>query len=339
MLMRESIFKGGAAMLDDIMPVMAALAADNKPLAQRLLQPMLQQNPTADLWVLAARASTTRAQAESCLGEALALNPNHGEAKQLLRRLRGEVDAVPVNPANPPPKSRPRRFTQPATVRTAAPASTESAPPASPIKRIQQPAAPTPSPTVAPTLTEADLPPLKQVRRGRKRGAWWGVGCISMIVLSLTASYVMLLLLGSSLPGQLRAFLSGGAPPVFSDAPDAVYRVPPSHSSGVERNETRSDVLEPGYAHAVVFEAARGDEIAIAIQFFSPTAQRVGRNVAILDPNGHDAGMRCQRNQLFGGDSGAAYICMIDVSGTWMMRVYGREGESSGAYFVSVDKL
>ncbi|MBZ0298003.1 MAG: hypothetical protein K8L99_35950 [Anaerolineae bacterium] len=327
-------------MLDTMMPVMAALSAGDRAHARRLLRPMLEQEPSADLWVLAAQASETPGQKQVCLERALALDPNHAEAKQQLRRLRGEDKPAPAPAASPPTRSKPRRFTEAAEPSDQTAPALSAAPPlpVQKVKRIVQSPVPVEAQPLLP-VTEAELPPLKKVRRRKKRGVWWGVGCVSMVLLSLTSSYIVLLVLGSSLPGNLRSFLLGGPTPTFSDAPDAVYHVSPSQSNEVERSKTRSDVLEPGYAHEVLFEAARGDEMAVAIQFFSPAAQGVGRNVAIFDPNGYDAGVRCQRNQIFGGDSGAAFICQIDTSGFWTLRVYGREGESAGAYFVSVDTL
>lgn len=309
-------------MLDDLIPVMRALESGDKAQARRLLRPMLE-NPTADLWYLASQACEKQAQEIVCLERALALDPMHGQARNRLLALRQNQQQTPP-PASPPtaparPESKPRRFTQkPLPGEPPVPVST---------------AAPVP---MKPALTEVDLPPLKKVGSQRNRSGWRWVGCFSMILLSLASSYFVLWILGSGLPGQFRALVTGSQPPIISDRDDAVYVIAPSQSQQLRRNETSSDVLEPGYAHQLVFEAQRGEDIAVALQFFSPAAQGVRRNVAIFDPNGEDARDRCMRDTLFGGDNGVAFICTIDLSGTWSLRVYGRESESTGAYFASV---
>lgn len=284
-------------MLNELMPVMAALAAGDKRQARHLLRPLLDRKPSAELWYLAAQASEKPEHELMCLQRALALEPTHPEARRRMRALQtGEV-LPPV--VVPPPESSPQAHVE-----------------------------------------IADLPPLKPVRRARKRGWGWLLGCFSLLLLSLTSSYIVLLLLGSGLPGQIRAWLGARQEAVFSDQADAVYDVPPSKRQPVAQDETVSDVLEPGYTHEMLITGLRrGEEVAIALQFFSPNAARVSRNVAIFDPDGYDAGSRCQRTQIIGGDSGVAYICLIDQPGDWSLRVYGREGESTGVYVVTVGKL
>ncbi|MBZ0298969.1 MAG: hypothetical protein K8J31_04465, partial [Anaerolineae bacterium] len=187
--------------------------------------------------------------------------------------------------------------------------------------------------------------PLKKTRRRRKRGTWFYVGIVGSMLLSLSASYFVLLVLGSPIPGRLRSLLGGAAPVAEIDGvpldqvPDAVMKIPPSLSKIVTQQEPLAEILEPGIVHEYTFTARAGEEVAIGIQFFSPTAQRVNRNIAILDPEGKDADRLCPRDRILQGDNGAAIICTIHRSGTWQVRLLGREGESSGAYVVSVGRL
>jgi hypothetical protein len=98
-----------------------------------------------------------------------------------------------------------------------------------------------------------------------------------------------------------------------------------------------ANVLEPGIVHEHTFTAVSGEEVVVGVQFFSPSANRVNRNIAILDPD--DRETSCDRNRILQGDNGSMIICDIHKPGTWKMRVLGIEGQSTGAYFVSVDRL
>jgi hypothetical protein len=99
-------------------------------------------------------------------------------------------------------------------------------------------------------------------------------------------------------------------------------------------------VLDPGIGHEYFFDVNTGDEISVGIWFVSPTATRVSRNVAILDANNANAESRCQRDTPFGeGDTNVAFSCPINLTGTWKVRVFGIEGESTGAYFITADRF
>lgn len=202
-------------------------------------------------------------------------------------------------------------------------------------------AAPPPQPTVQPVQMTA-----KRARRpGRKRGTWFYVGVFATILLGLTCSYFVLLVIGSPIPGQLSGFVTGSPPVTEIDGvpldqiPDAVFRIAPSRSTALPRAEAQADVLPPGVVHEYTFEAIGGTEVAIGIQFFSPTATRVSRNIAVLDPEGRDAESACARSSILQGDNGAAIICRIQRGGTWKVRLLGRVGESAGAYVVSIENL
>lgn len=338
----------------DLQTVRDAIKAGDKQKARELLRPLLKQ-PTADTLYLASLLCK-KADAERYLREALTLQPDHPQAQRRLSKLMAAAE--------------------PEFVTTASQSS--RAPQADPIIWELPSMA---SLTALPSgLTEADLPPLKSPRPPRRRSPWTYIGCSASIVLSLTLSYITLLLLGSSLPGQIRSVISQYDPRVIApegtlvyatpaaffegtplytqplaeiDAtpitaidgtpvyarPDAVTVVQPVISKTLQWDSPLSEVLEPGYAHEYTFTGVRGDELAIAIQFFSPFAQRVGRNVRLIDPEGSAQEESCIRDNILGGDTGVAFICTIHSGGEWKLRIFGREGESSGAYVVAIERF
>lgn len=297
----------------ELISIMAAINTGDKARARQLLQPLLKTRPTAELWYQASRLTEKPEHELACLKQALGLDPYHGDARRRFHELQAQV-------------------TPPAPAVADAPAAT---PPKAPAPKKTQP---------APAIVPADVP-LKKARQRRKRGTWFYVGIVGSVLLSLTASYFVLLVLGSPLPGRLRSLL-GDAPPVtelngvpLEQVHDAVFKVVPSRTSTVTQTEPLADVLEPGVVHEYTFNARSGEELAIGVQFFSPAAQRVSRNLAILDPQGRDAESQCMRDHILQGDNGAVIICQIDRSGTWKLRLLGRENESSGAYVVSIGRL
>jgi hypothetical protein len=79
--------------------------------------------------------------------------------------------------------------------------------------------------------------------------------------------------------------------------------------------------------------------MAVMVQFLSPTANSVSRNVAILDPAGENAEGECLRDSILQGDNGVVLDCRIQRTGVWRVRIFGRDGESTGAYVVSVERF
>lgn len=303
----------------DLIAVMNAINAGDKARARRLLQPLLKSNPTAEAWYQAARLTEKPEHELACLRQALGLGPLHVDA----RRRYHELQASTSPPAQP---------------QTA---------PAAPEAPTVRPAPPEPvaAPRSRPTAPIAADLPLKKVRHRRKRGTWFYVGIIAAVLMGISSTYFVLLVLGSSLPGRLLGLVSG-QPPVteidgvpLDQVEDAVLQIEPARSAVLPKMEPKADVLEPGFVHEYTFEVMAGQEVAIGIQFFSPTAQRVSRNIAVLDSDGEDAERHCGRGRILQGDSGAAITCRIHRSGTWKLRLLGREGESSGAYVVSIENL
>lgn len=293
----------------DLIPIVGAINAGDKPRARALLQSLLKTSPSAEAWYQASRVAEKPEHELVCLQRALGYDPLHREARRRLSELQ-PTPAAPVMPDE-------RRTT---TERKAAADSVKAQP-------------------------KPEDVPLKKARRRRKRGTWFYVGIVAAVLLSLSSSYFVMLVLGSPLPGRLRSLLGAQAPVTeingvpLDQVPDAVFKIPPARSSEVKQVEPLADILEPGVVHEYTFAARAGEEVAIGIQFFSPSAQRVNRNIGVLDPQGKDAVGQCDRDQILQGDNGAVITCQIDRTGIWQVRILGREGESGGAYVVSVGRL
>jgi len=346
----------------ELQPVIAALRAGDRQQARDLLRPLLRQ-PSAERWYAAALLSGTREQAVIALERALILDPNHARARKRLTQLQtteDQHDAISEDDLPP----------------LAALVADEVAIP------VEKPY----NPDVATEQIYEALKagPLKKPKRRRRLGKWRYVVLTSMILLSLSSTYFVMLVMGSGIPGRLRSIFTGVQPISAPDAtlvyatpvaviegtpyyaapldsygsagtgatpvteiqgtpvyarPDAVVVVAPAKTTDLVRQQPVSDILEPGFAHEYVFTAQQGEEIAVGVQFFSPTAQGVGRNVTILDPDELSAERVCQRDHILEGDNGVVFICPVHKSGRWKVRLFGREGESSGAYVVAVEKF
>ena len=289
----------------DLIPVLSALQANDKARARTLLKSILKFKPTAEAWYLASRATESPEHEMVCLQRALSLDPYHVDVRRRIRELDAGGVTTPVEEA-------PKTVPQPTAPEDLAPD----------VGRPQN--------LDGDELGPEPRVPLKKARRLRKkRGAWFYVGIAATIIGSLAASYFVLLVLGSSIPAQIRGRFTSEQPVMEIDGvplesvPRAVMRVAPSKSEILTRSEPLAAALEPGFLHEYTFQAYNGDELAIGVQFFSPTAQRVNRNIAIVDPNGQDASSRCERNRILQGDNGAAIICNIHQTGSWSLRLAG----------------
>lgn len=298
-------------MATDFERIREALNAGDKATARALLPPLIKTRPTADLWVMAARACETREDAIKCLRKALELDPYHNRANTLLLKIES---------MNAPTAADWERLTTPVT-----------------------------SPIVE-----------KQVKRKRKMTTWRWITLISFLLLGSACSLFTLNMVGL-IKGVFTTatILTGGPTPVaaiegipLSQIQNAPAVVPSSHREeiGQRSNEEDrairtttggqdTDVLEHGYLHEYTFEATRGSEYAIYIQFLSFAANRVSRNVVVLRPDGTDAGTDCQRGQILEGDNNITLICHIDMAGTWSVRILGRDGESVGVYFIGIERM
>lgn len=86
---------------DPLIPIREALKAGDKQAAQKLLPPILRDQPSADAWYLAAQACETKDKAIICLRRALDLQPQHSGANRLLFKLEGAKPAsAPAEPVS-----------------------------------------------------------------------------------------------------------------------------------------------------------------------------------------------------------------------------------------------
>lgn len=319
-------------MLDSVQPVLEAIEKGDIQRARQLLRPLMQ-NPTADVWYAASFVYDQPEKQLSCLNRALKLDPLHGDARRRLKALR-QGEAAPLEP----------RLELP------------------PIDLLVENVPKTTSPPPAPKS-------IWNARNRRRRRNWALIGVAGSALLSLSATYFVLTVLGSPIPAQLRSLLTGSQPsneavgtPVFGQPSNVQLGDPSSGESGgtvvttngdntntvvVRVNQSKplqwekplSDVLDAGYAHEYTFIPLMGDEVAIGIQFFSPTATNVGPNVAVLDPLDVNAEQHCERDAIFQDDSGIAFICQINQPGQWKVQILGRQGESTGVYVITVDRF
>ncbi len=288
-----------------------ALRNEDKASARRILKPLLQANPTADAWFLAANAMESDEQAIVCLKKAVELDSWHAKANRMLLKLE---ETKTIN-------ERIRETsTQPAI----------SVPVTGPLPELKR----------KPRANKSDV-------RASRRRMWTRVGCGSFLLASFACSVMTFSLIGL-VPGAIGAFIqfTGGPPPIteldgipIEDVPNAALFIEPAVSE--EATDRQVNVLEHGYVHEYSFEARTGDEYAIYIQFMSLSSSNVDGNTIVIDPSGTISTHCTSLGQggLLGGEANVTINCIIDEPGTWHVRVLGINGESVGAYFAGIDRL
>ena len=342
-------------MIDELSTIHAAIESGDKKAARRMLKPLLEASPSAELWYVAACACENADQEVGCLRQALKIDAKYAPARARYRALKaaGEVNMPPLE-----------MLVLVDDVMPTYELLTEF--PELAVRFRPRPA--------------INIQAIKAQKNRRRSRQWTVVGCGGWILMSLSLSYVVMTVLGSPLPAQVRQLFGGSTPiardagtPVFGrpnssgernpgtssdtqlpdgplptpdgdsqtyadDAAAGGFVVQPNKSALLKRGSPSTDVLDPGFAHEYTFTATAGEEIAIAIQFFSPTAKMVDKNVAILDSSNINAENQCERDQIFTDGSGAAFICQVHQSGTWKLQVFGRENESTGVYVVTYER-
>lgn len=289
-----------------------AIVDGNIAQARNLLQALVRDAPSADVYYYAAFVTQNPRQAHKLLRKAMQLDPFHAGANRLHHQLEKHGDGVRAHARPDPPQGDRPLTTQ--EIDNASLAARRS----------------------------------KRARRNRRGFAMFFVG--SFISSVISAWFLMFLLgLGSRFVNPVAEQFGGGAtirdyegtPIAEISNPASIPDLPAALSAPlrVGAENTTGEVLRDGVLHEYTFNAISGDEVAVALQFFSPFAEDVIANVAVLDPNDDPAGDRCERQIIIDAQTGAAYICEIDISGGWTIRVFGREGASSGVYVVSAERL
>jgi hypothetical protein len=314
---------------EDIRLIQALIQVGEKRQARRRLRSLLDQAPTPELWMLAARACEDREQELGCVRQALKLDPEYAPA---LTRV-AELEQAAARPLPLPPMT---SLVRPQTVNAFAD---------------------------------------REEDRQRARRSWNRVYLVAVILLSLSSAYFVLTYFGSPIPAQIRQWLSGEQPsssrpdfgrPVGLGEGDPAVEMPsapggmapgteatpgsyatqaasegvqvrPQKTEPLSEGSPASDVLDAGFLHEYTFDVAAGAELALAVQFFSPSAKVVSRNVAILDPDGYNAEALCERSQILVDGSSVAFICAITRGGQYKVQIWGQPGESTGVYVVTYD--
>lgn len=293
----------------DLGPIRDFIKNGDNNAAKTLLRPLLKNKPSAEAWYLAAQVATTDEQKIKCLKQALELDPWHTPANRLLHKLEG------LKPNTPPPAAQTVVLTDG-------------------IKPLQP-------------LTKKNPRPLAHERRAISQRIWRRLGIYSAIILTMSCSLITLGLVGV-VPGvinMMNTFLGGPAPiyeingTPIEQLPDAPLMMAPSVSQ--QAPSQAMAVIDHGLMNEYIFFARQGESYSIWVQFLSINANRVSRNVVLLDPNGQKATHICLNSgNLLAGDNGVAFEeCRINITGDWKLRVLGRREESVGAYFVGVQKL
>ncbi len=288
--------------------------------ARKMVKALAKQLPdNPDVFYYAAYVARDRAHAERMLARALALDSFHSGAN----RMHYQIGDVGYKAA-----------------------------------RAEAPAAPRGA-----TLTDTASVPVVELEdlreRRRRRGRWWRnmsrsrliIFVVSSIVLGLSSSWLLMLMLGigSRYTNPVASLVGAPGPIVQYEGrniadyanPAELGGLTPSYNTEFGRGEagTTGDILRDGAMHEYELEARMGEELAIAVQFFSPFAENVPENVAIMDPAGRLAKARCQRDFILDQYTGVVYICNIDMNGVWRVRIFGKERESSGVYVVTADSF
>ncbi len=288
--------------------------------ARQQLKQLAQQPPTADFYYYSAFVARKRGQATAVLRRALKLDNFHPGANRLLMQIEDGKVTVPVRIMPDPPHRPAPRVT-----------------------------------TEARVITERDIQHKRRRlqrrnRRPRSRSRI-AIVMVSALLLSLSSSWLVMMLLGvgggftnpvleaAGVQEGIRNYK--GTPIAEVEYPARLSDLPATFNAILELGGANAtgEVLRDGALHEYTLIAAQGQSMAIAVQFFSPFAEDVYPNVAILDPAGNHAEEQCRREVIIDTQTGAAFVCSIHVSGSWRVRVFGDEGESSGVYVVTADVL
>lgn len=297
-----------------IKDVALALKEDDKARARQLVKTLLQKEPSADAWFLAANAMEDNQQVIKCLKKALELDPWHVKADRMLLKIEG-------TPKDDVETERQRQMDE-------INASTG-------MRNVME-------------IKRQGKQLEYQQRAIRRKRLNRGL-VIGFFILSTVCSTVTMSLVGV-IRGPLAWLiqLGGGPSPItelegiaIEDVPNAAATIEPARR--VEASAQDVNVLEHGYVHEYVFEARNGEEVVGYVQFMSISASDVGANVLIINPDdeivGNDVCQFLGASGIIGGEGNVTFTCNINRNGVWRIRMLGINGESVGAYFAGVETL
>jgi len=258
-----------------------------------------KKSNSADDWVKEALATDNQEEAIGYLKRALEMEPLHSKANRMLFQLEG---AVPKAAA-----AKPR--------------------------------------VVTPLPAGSNLSTLKKATAKNKRSNWFYAVLAGSVLVGLSLIFFLLSISGSPIANQIANVIQGryavtqinGVP--LKQVPNAVMKVNPQDRTSVLYGQKINDTLENGFSHAYFFEVTSGQTMGMGVFFISKTAQHVSKNVAVVDSTGQSAGNRCQIQRNANQDTSVSFSCKVDQTGQWSVRVLGIDGESTGAYVVTVERV
>lgn len=195
-------------------------------------------------------------------------------------------------------------------------------------------------------LTSNDLASLKKATAYRgKRSTWTYAVVIGTVLVCVSVLFFYLMLSGSPIATQIANVIQGryavteinGVP--IADVPNAVLQVTPHERTSIEDGQKINAKLDNGFSSAYVFNAGEGQSFDIGVWFVDATARHVSENVAVVDADGKSSGNRCTKNTTPANDVSVSFNCVINQAGQWSVRILGIDGESTGAYWVLVDRV
>ncbi len=204
----------------------------------------------------------------------------------------------------------------------------------------------TPKPKPAVAVTASDLSTLKKATTyGQKQNPWSVAIGIAVAVVIISVVFFYLMLGGSPVATQIANFIQGkhavteieGVP--ISQVPDAVLKITPQDRIFVENGGKINAKIENGFSSAYVFNVAEGQLFGIAVAYVDLSAVHVSENVAVIDASGNSADDRCDITRNLNADNAVSFTCSINQTGQWTVRILGIDGESTGSYWVSIQRL
>ena len=194
------------------------------------------------------------------------------------------------------------------------------------------------------SVSEADLSPLKKARTSPAKRSNWLVTAGAILV-GLSILFFLLVRSNSPLATQIANFIQGrhavtdigGIP--LNKVPNAVMQINPQDHTTLVLGQKVTDTLENGYSHAYFFDTSAGQSMGVGVWFVSKTGQHVTKNVAVVDSSGKSAGNRCKLTNTPSTDTSVNFSCQIDQAGQWSVRILGIDGESTGIYWVTVERF
>jgi len=190
-------------------------------------------------------------------------------------------------------------------------------------------------------VTASDLSDLKKATAYKRKSSTWTYAVvIGVVLVGISLLFFYLMLSGSPIATQIANIIQGRhAVTEIDGVPNAVMQVLPQERTTLEDGQKANSRLENGFSSAYAFDAVKGQVFGIGVWFQDETAKHVTKNVAIVDASGKNASSRCERSTSSGADSAVSFSCTIDETGQWSVRILGITGESTGSYWVLVDRV